>query len=107
MKTAKQNFLEFYSNYYGEEVDNLSQIQGDILDGQEQFDFVSAFANQNKWISVFKKLPEKYGTYLVLSNKGIEEGTYFNASFGDRFRMREALHTQVTHWMPLPESPIK
>jgi hypothetical protein len=74
-----------------------------------------AYADQfiPKWISVEDGLPEEgekvlcYCSYGVL-NSIYERGEFYNnkqSNFGDR-----AVHsyfTEITHWMPLPNSPTR
>ncbi len=53
-----------------------------------------------KWISVTKRVPEKYGTYLVCTARGaFMVGCYYPQAKNWNVR------ATVTHWMPLPEKP--
>ena len=57
------------------------------------------------WISVHERLPEPPAQCLVYSDKacrprGMETATY--TEFG---WMTAAYFPEITHWMPLPESP--
>lgn len=55
-----------------------------------------------RWISVKDRLPEKAGTYLIVTNKGnVMSDSY--APIFRRFNGNAGRH--CTNWMPLPEPP--
>jgi hypothetical protein len=102
--------------------DHLLSYQRTLDDGligfrysHEEAKMLVAYADQfiPKWISVEDGLPEEgekvlcYCSYGVL-NSIYERGEFYNnkqSNFGDR-----AVHsyfTEITHWMPLPNSPTR
>ena len=57
-----------------------------------------------KWIPCKKKLPEKYGFYLVSLNNGTTDFCLWNAmEFGWESSGIFSKCDEVTAWMPLPE----
>jgi len=62
-----------------------------------------------EWISVFNKLPNKYGKYNVCINgTSVDVAYYKNMGFADRFTMSGCdnfEHKMVTHWQSLPTPP--
>lgn len=56
-----------------------------------------------EWISVKDRLPDKQDRYLVVFSN-IEP--YYCIGFSSFFpETMEFNHTNITHWMPLPEMP--
>lgn len=54
-----------------------------------------------EWISVENRLPEERGNYIVATTKGnVYVGTWAT-------RWNGSMRNAVTHWMPLPEAPVK
>ncbi len=64
----------------------------------------------DKWISVKDRLPDKYGTYLIVRNGCVMFANrdellrrpIWNA---ETYQLSIIPDSEVTHWMPLPELP--
>ena len=62
----------------------------------------------SEWISVKARLPEAGERVLVSSGMFVGEAYRTSANTWYRhtgFPLRDILHRDVTHWMPLPEPP--
>ncbi len=58
----------------------------------------------DKWVSVDERLPETHGWYIV-SYKGFEGNYVICVEYSTQsFKFKE-LHSQITHWQPLPSPP--
>jgi Lar family restriction alleviation protein len=55
--------------------------------------------NENQWISVKDRLPDKYGRYLVFSDGNIRTSIFYPVEPQRSFYLNH-----VTHWMPLPDA---
>ena len=72
---------------------------------QEISDYIAELEAAQRWIPVGERLPEKAKFVLVVDDRGFMDVDYlWNVEIGgDGFMCSAAT---VTHWMPLPESPI-
>ena len=57
----------------------------------------------NEWISVKDKLPNKNARYLVVFSNIVPDYAIGFSSFWTE--TNDFNHTDITHWMPLPELP--
>ena len=57
------------------------------------------------WIPVEERLPEKGGYYLVHHKHGLISQRLYYEGQGELFV--NVKHDPVTHWMPLPDAPMK
>lgn len=99
---------------YIEEILHLRKALADVSDEcSKAYDKIANF-EQQRWVSVKDRLPEKgtYDRYLV----HVENTTNFNrlldnviiALWCDDDWLYDGWEdNRVTHWMPLPESPTK
>ena len=64
-----------------------------------------------RWISVEERLPKRYEHVLVatrFTDEGEQDVDIAYCALEDRWRKPEGmLFGSVTHWMPLPEPPVK
>lgn len=67
--------------------------------------------SKQQWISVEDRLPEEYNRVLGYVEELNDLGTshfIWNVSYSTHHGWLDNLkHCKVTHWMPLPEPPIK
>lgn len=56
------------------------------------------------FIACDDRLPECFGYYLVFMDNPIHSAINYAVASFDKYGFSRA---RVTHWMPLPESPIK
>ena len=65
------------------------------------------------WISIERKFPESDKLYLVMiHHKFISISYYYEDSFGKHWSSEwdvwdHAYDDTITHWMPLPDKPVK
>lgn len=67
-------------------------------------------ADAQRWISVEERLPERYKHVLVatrLTDEGEPDLEIAYFSIGGWQKDEGRLYGKVTHWMPLPEPPVK
>lgn len=58
---------------------------------------------QSEWISVEERLPDREGTYLVYTYKGVIKFGDFRCYYAKNDKPQ--FNCDVTHWMPLPFAP--
>ena len=73
--------------------------------------YIKGYQDANQWVSVSEQMPiEIIGFYncLVIRNDKQIRQARFNALM-QRFQNMnfEDIHDSVTHWMPLPNKPLK
>ena len=84
-------------------------------------DIIAHSVTVQEWISVYDRLPEETGRYLVVKKRIAPDELGGNStdivilrfSVDDGFKMpthipdwiNEKINEEVTHWMPLPEPP--
>ena len=67
----------------------------------------------SEWISVEDRLPDiKMGflSCLIAKNNGVVMEAWFNGKtkeFQKGFNLSDEFNLKVTHWMPLPEAPVR
>ena len=90
---------------YGVFVDKEELIKALQYDrGQYEKGFADGMLfRKGEWISVEERLPDQDGKYLSYTRKGFTVLSYYYALEGE-FGFE---HWDVTHWMPLPEPPMK
>lgn len=70
---------------------------------------VTEYANQDKWISVKDRFPDKSGQYVVYGRYTKDCPMNVFEAFYDKKRKRFTsdyiISKDVTHWQPLPEPP--
>lgn len=89
---------------YIEEILHLRKALADVSDEcSKAYDKIANF-EQQRWVSVKDKLPEKHGWYLVAHKKTYptDSGMKIRYFCHDRF-MADMI--EITHWRPLPEYP--
>ena len=63
--------------------------------------------SKQEWISVYERLPDKYGDYICCTSKG----TIWQLTYNPKYKLFNVSHDNVenamnvTHWMPFPEAP--
>ena len=91
-------------------------LESDYLDDpifKPLFNAVEEYANQDKWISVKDQLPKTNCDVLVLKRNGRVFQMSYHAPFDSGKRIFQwwgfgkwiNQHSQVTHWMKLPNPP--
>lgn len=70
---------------------------------------VNELLKERQWISVKDRLPDKSGSYLILSDKGCANVLSYSVrhkAFNAFDLFEDARYALLcTHWMPLPEPP--
>ena len=106
--TDRERLLEILNvPIYPHESKNPAEVVADyLLDKGVTF---------QKWIPVTERLPEKEGSYIVLTTSGaVTTGRFYTemifepTHYRDKAYVRKASWSRnrnVTHWMPLPETP--
>ena len=69
---------------------------------------------KSRWISVNEKLPEENTYVLMAASSGLVTTTFYtephtrliDCKMSAWFEHANEYHYEVTHWMPLPKSPI-
>ena len=62
------------------------------------------YRKQSEWISVDERLPERQGYYFGCTYKGLMMIAPFFPVYADD---KPEFRYDITHWMPLPEAPMK
>ena len=64
--------------------------------------YIKGHQDANKWVSVSEQLPTEYGRYLIYRAgcDKIQFETWNNTGWA-------YCNNDCTHWMPLPENPLK
>lgn len=81
------------------------RAEGFIVDFDNRSDAEKScceFKQKQEWISVDERLPDRDGKYLVYTSKGFIFTQYYYCTNAVGFETWD-----VTHWMPLPETPKK
>ena len=59
------------------------------------------------WVSVYERMPDKNGRYLVCTDKGQIRDCYYQLTQnGGWWRWPGSKVPSITHWMKLPKLPI-
>lgn len=75
--------------------------------------YIKGFQDANQWVSVSEQLPECHeqhgnvyysGRILIYGDEGIETAEFLTYP---SFAEWSGCHGKVTHWMPLPDKPLK
>jgi len=103
MKYSEEDIREYIYNYTMH-----PHCNGKIIEMFQQL------LDERKWIPVNERLPEtmkevlvftKYGQYKVMYEKLNAQPGYFQQWDGTAIDNREIDSDNVTHWMPIPETP--
>ena len=95
-------------------VKNALRAYGNDLEKTvEPYEFIADFlihsgVTVQEWISVYDRLPEESGMYIVTANDGHAQRVSF-VQWQKKNRMWNLTaarsYWRVTHWMPLPQPP--
>jgi len=79
-----------------------------LLKAMEQYGNLRYEEGKPKWISVKERLPENDKMVLIFDDKdNLDFGIYDQRWIAYFNIYRNIKSWEVTHWMPLPESPVK
>ena len=92
---------------YIEEILHLRKALADVSDEcSKAYDKIANF-EQQRWVSVKDRLPEKHGWYLVSRKKTYPTDSGMQVCFFCHGRFMVDKKIKITHWRPLPEYPIE
>lgn len=108
-KRIEEHIKDFYSVHSDPRKVNLDYAKkGYELAESELSSLRSELAEKEKWINVKDQLPEYYGDVLTINKSGFMHVVCFSSGNWLRKDNRSTTnHLEITHWMPLPKSPIK
>lgn len=86
-----EEISENWCSLNDENMELLRKYRDDITELKQQLS-----EQQNRWISVEDRLPEKAGRYLVSTQRMV---------YVMHFEAEKFIFSDITHWMPLPEPP--
>lgn len=96
---SKHGIIEGYSIH-----SNPSKIRESLYAAMEEY---AKLAVSKQWISVEERLPEKDGRVMVCYYTNETAERFFNFVEKNFYYDHVKITSIVTHWMPLPEPPIK
>ena len=95
LKSIYDNDLKTYANVIKQLSEQNEQLKAEI----------ERLKDENKWISVEDRLPKNTDSVLMFGQSIRSSGLYVDGIFHSDFKLPE--HSNVTHWMLLPDMPKK